>query len=372
MTMRSDELGDLRTTVRTFLDRESPEPVVRATMETRRGYDPELWSAMATRLGLQGVAVPEEFGGAGAGSAEQAVVFEELGRSLACAPYLATVGLAAPLMLAAADPDRTGDWLAALAAGGLIATAALTGRTRQGPGDVPVTATRAGDGWELRGEETHVLDPGVADLLLVLARHGEQISLFAVEGDGPVVDTPRTSDRTRRLGSVRLDGVPATMVGSPGAGLEIAARALPHAVAALSAEQVGGAARVLEMSVEYAKSRIQFGRPIGSFQAVKHRCADMLVALETARSASWALARGLDSGDPEVPLLAAIARVVCSQTYLRCASDAVQVHGGIGYTWEHPVQLHVKRSRSGAVLFGTVAEQRRVVADLVPALAVNP
>ncbi|MCW2904855.1 MAG: acyl-CoA dehydrogenase protein [Streptosporangiaceae bacterium] len=366
----SAEQQELRAVVRALLQKESPEPVVRATMESAEGYDRALWTMMATELGLQGLAIPEEYGGAGAGWVEQGLVLEEMGRALLCAPYLSTVGLAVPALLASGDALAAERWLPAIADGRLVATAALTGVLRRTDVDLPITAARDGSGWRLTGTEPHVLDGAAADLLLVLARTDGGASVFAVEAaaDGMRLTTPRTSDLTRRIARVELSQTPAQLVGQEDAGWDIARQVLPRAVAVLACEQVGGAARALELAVDYSKTRIQFGRAIGSFQAVKHRCADMLVAVETARSAAWAVVRAADRDAPDLSLVASLARAVCSDAYVRCASDCVQVHGGIGYTWEHPAHLHVKRSRGSAVLLGTAHEHRTLVAELAPVL----
>jgi acyl-CoA dehydrogenase len=366
----TEEQRELRAVVRALFEKESPEPAVRATMETAAGYEPGLWTTMARELGLQGLAIPERYGGSGAGWVEQGLVFEEMGRALVCAPYLSTVGLAVPALLASGDAAAAERWLPGIAEGRVVATAALTGTMRRGDGDVPLTATRDGAGWRLTGTEPHVLDGGVADLLLVLARADGGAGLFAVEAaaDGMRVTAPRTSDRTRRIARVELSGTPVELVGRDGGGWDVARQVLPRAAAALACEQVGGAARALELAVDYARTRMQFGRPIGSFQAVKHRCADMLVAVETARSAAWAAVRATDRDARDLPLVASLARAVCSDAYVRCASDCVQVHGGIGFTWEHPAHLHVKRSRGSAVLLGTAHEYRRLIGELAPVL----
>jgi alkylation response protein AidB-like acyl-CoA dehydrogenase len=345
------ELRELQAVVRAFLEKESPEATVRATMATEQGWDRALWSAMAESIGLQGLAIPEQYGGSGAGWAEQGVVLEEMGRALVCAPYLATVGLAVPALLAADDHAAAERWLPGIAAGEIVATAVLTG-------DPPAEA----DG-RLTGVSPHVLDGAAADLLLVLARTRDGIGLFGVErgAAGLEVAGPRTSDLTRRIARVTFRDTPATPIGASDAGPSIAEAVLPRVAALLACEQVGGAARALQLAVDYACTRIQFGRPIGSFQAVKHRCADMLVAVESARSAAWKAVRSVDADSPDLLLVARIARAVCSDAYVRCASDCVQVHGGIGYTWEHPAHLHVKRSRGSAVLFGTAQENRSAI-----------
>jgi len=372
MSALTDEQRELRSMVRALLEKQSPESAVRASMETPRGSDPRLWSSFA-EVGLLGLAVPEAYGGGGAGWTEQGLVFEELGRSLACAPYLSTVGLAIPALLASGDDAAIDRWLPSLAAGDRTATLVLgeeSGRCTTSGGALTGVVTERG--WQVNGVAEHVLDGATADLLLVLAASGRGPVLLAVEAAGrdvrrtPVV----TSDRTRRIADVRLLAAAARPVGDVGRGADIAAAALRYGRTALACEQVGGAARCLELAVDHARTRVQFGRPIGSFQAVKHECADMLVAVESARSAAWAAIRA--AGSDELPLAAAIAAAVCAEAYQHCASALVQVAGGIGYTWEHPAHLHVKRSRGSAVLLGTPRQHRRLVADLaaIPAARV--
>ncbi|SHN16295.1 acyl-CoA dehydrogenase family protein [Cryptosporangium aurantiacum] len=367
------EQQELRSMIRALLEKQSPESAVRATMDTDRGYDPALWTSFA-ELGLLSLAVPETFGGGGAGWTEQGLVFEELGRSLACAPYLSTVGLAITALLESGDDRAIERWLPSLAAGDR--TAALVLGERSGHWSTTgeaLTATATDGGWQVTGVAEHVLDGATADLLLVLAVADPGPTLFAVEAAGQDVRrTPvTTSDRTRRIAHVRLLDAAARPIGAIGGGADIVAAALRYGQVALACEQVGGAARCLELAVDYAKTRVQFGRPIGSFQAVKHKCADMLVAVESARSASWVAIRA--AGSEDLPLAAAVAAAVCAEAYEHCASVLVQVSGGIGYTWEHPAHLHVKRSRGSAVLLGAPHQHRRLVAELasIPAAHVR-
>ncbi|MCW2829415.1 MAG: Acyl-CoA dehydrogenase, partial [Aeromicrobium sp.] len=356
-------------------EKRSPESTVRETMATELGHDPDLWQSFAREIGLQGLAVPESLGGGGVGWVELGVVFEELGRSLAATPFLATVGLGLSTLLEAGDDDASAAWLPQIADGSLIATAAVLGSPRVEISDVPLEAIESEGSWRLTGVEHHVLDGLAAALVLVVARTGRGVSLFAVTDFAAVERTSlSTSDLTRRFATLTFDGAVATLIGASGAGLEIVERARRRATALLACEQVGGAAAALDMAVDYARTREQFGRPIGSFQAVKHKCADMLVSLETARSAAWALVRAIDAeADPdELELIASIARTVCSESFEACASGSVQVHGGIGFTWEHPAHLYVKRSRGSSVLLGTPREHRSALVHLVPALHPDP
>jgi alkylation response protein AidB-like acyl-CoA dehydrogenase len=224
----------------------------------------------------------------------------------------------------------------------------------------------------LEGTKTFVPDGHTADILVVAARHegsqGEQgISLFVVRGDTPGVERRAlaTMDQTRKQAEIRLDGVRVPrkgLVGEEGTAWPALSQTLDLAAIALSAEQVGGAERCLDMSVEYAKSRVQFGRPIGSFQAIKHKCADMLLLVESARSASYYAGWAASVGDREVPALASLAKVYCSDAYFRCAAEAVQIHGGVGFTWEYDVHLHFKRAKSTETFLGDAAYHRELVA----------
>jgi alkylation response protein AidB-like acyl-CoA dehydrogenase len=369
----TDEQLELRAAVRGFLGRKSAEESVRRLMATDAGYDPAVWQQMSDQLGLQGMAVPEEYEGAGFGYLELGIVFEEMGRALLCAPYLSSVALAAEALLRCADESARKDLLPGLATGQRIGTLALLEQPgRWDEASVQTRAHRSGAGWwVLDGGKRHVPDGHIADLILVGARTPAGIGLFAVDGAAPgVTRVPvPTLDQTRKQAHLDFAGTPARLIGDEGDGGRVIRRVLDTAAILLAAEQAGGALRVVEMAAGYAGMRVQFGRPIGSFQAVKHLCADMLTEAEAARSAAyyglWALAA--DSED--VPLAASLAKVYCSAAYSKIAGDAIQVHGGIGFTWEHPAHLYFKRAKSSEVMFGTPARHRDVLAarlDLEP------
>ena len=363
----SDEHTELRRTVRSFCAAESAEAEVRRVMETDSGFDKRVWGLLAADLGLTGLAVPEEFGGAGYGPVELAVVFEELGRALACLPYFATAGLAVPALLASGDQTAQKEYLPAIASGELIATLAVPGESGDwDPGEVTLAASRSGRDWVLTGTKSYVPDGAAAELILTAARTPAGVSVFAVRAGAPGLDREQlpVMDLTRRQARLTFRGVPARLVGDEGAGAATVRRALDEAAAALAAEQVGGAQQVLDSSVGYAKTRMQFGRPIGSFQAIKHRCADMLASVESARSvayhAAWAAA-----GDPaELPLAAALAKSYCSDVFVSAAADCVQIHGGIGFTWEHPAHLYFKRAVTDRALLGSPDTHRERLARL--------
>jgi alkylation response protein AidB-like acyl-CoA dehydrogenase len=354
---RASEQTELRAVVRSLMDRSATSQATRRHMEAD-AFDRTLWATMATDIGLHGLAIPERFGGLGAGWSEQAVVFEELGRSLACVPYLATVGLASSALLAA-DAQAQERWLPSIAAGSLTATFAFDRSASVGRhvADPSIAATHGEHGWYLSGRAEHVLDGASADLVLVEARSAEGVGVFAVEGD-VTAQNVNTSDQTRRVAHLAFDGVPATRIG----GAEVVAAGRRAGTAMLASEQTGGASFCLDQAVSYAATRHQFGRPIGSFQAVQHHCADMLVAVEIARSATRSAARACDDEAVRDDITHLIAGATASDSYAFCASMNVQVHGGIGCTWEHDAHLHVKRSRGSMVLLATPAEHRR---DLV-------
>jgi alkylation response protein AidB-like acyl-CoA dehydrogenase len=363
----SDEQEELRTVVRGFLDDRSPETEVRRLMETPEGRDPAVWAGLA-EIGLLGLNIPEEYGGVGAGLVEVGVVLEEAGRALLVAPYFSTVVLGATTLLAVDDDAAAKLYLPAIAEGRLTATLALTEDDGSpDPEAVQLTATAAGDTWTLTGTKNYVLDGATADLLLVVGRTPSGLSLFAVDGDaaGLARTALDTMDLTRKQARLTFDGVAGRLLGAEGAAGPVLSHVLDVAAVALAAEQVGGAARSLDMAVEYAKVRHQFGRAIGSFQAVKHMCADMLLQVESARSAAyyglWAGAAGAD----DLPATASLAKAYCSDAYVDVTAKNIQVHGGIGFTWEYPAHLYFKRARSSAVFLGDATYHREKLAQRI-------
>jgi alkylation response protein AidB-like acyl-CoA dehydrogenase len=359
-----EETAELGRTLRRFLEQRSSETAVRALMEDLRGYDPVVWQQLAGQLGLLGLTIPEEYGGLGYGISEIFPVFEEMGRSLLPSPYLSTVGLAVPALLASGDPDVLAAYLPGIAAGTTIATVAIcegeSGWVEEG---LTARATHDETGWRVTGEKTYATDAQSCDLILILARTEQGPVLMAVEvgADGLAVEPQPVLDLTRRLATVRLADTPARLVGAVGDGWSIVHQALRVATVALAAEQVGGAQRVLEMGVAYANTRVAFGRKIGSFQAVKHKLADVLVLVENARSAALDAVRAASGSDPDADLAVSVAKAYCSDAYLKAAAENVQVHGGIGFTWEHPAHLYLKRAKSSQILFGTPSHHRDLI-----------
>lgn len=363
------ELHQLRDAVAGFLQGRSPSEVVRETMDTEAGFDPQLWREICRDLGLAGIAVPDEWGGAGAGTSELAVVFEETGAALLCSPLLATVGAAIPALLCSGDRAAQADLLPSLVDGTTTATLVLNGTLGPWrPESVTLIADRSGGDFRVSGEAPMVLDGHTADVILVVANTSAGPSLFAVSGDADGLTRRRLAslDRTRRVARLRFDAAPARLIGSAGWAADGMARVADLALIALAAEQLGGAQRCLDTAVRYAGERIQFGRAIGSFQAVKHRCADMLIRVEGARSAvghAAAVADGREAGS--LAIAAAVAKLAASEAFVAVALDAMRVHGGIGFTWEHDAHLYVRRAKSGELMFGDPDHHALRLAELV-------
>jgi len=363
----SAEQDMLRDTARRFLDDKAPPSVVRAAMESDPGFDAGLWDAIAAQ-GWQSLAISEEFGGAGFGFMEQAILLEEMGRVLCPVPYLSSIVLGATVVGVLGTDRQCGEILPAVASGETrLALCHLEQSGRWGPDGIEMTAAEVSGGYALTGEKLFVLDGHTADTLLVVARLGERIRVFVVPGDDPGVTRTKqtTLDSTRPMAAVTFDDVAvpdAALLGDEDDGWRGIEIALRHGAVALACEQVGGAQRCLDMSVAYAKERIQFGRPIGSFQAVKHRCADMLVAVESARSAAYHAASALATGADDSGVAAAVAKSYCSGAYSQCAGDSIQIHGGVGFTWEHDAHLYFKRAKASELLFGAPGEHRRRLA----------
>jgi alkylation response protein AidB-like acyl-CoA dehydrogenase len=352
LAMTEEQLA-LRETVRLLLSRESGSAAVRSAAASRDGFDRALWARLCAEVGVAGLAVPESCGGLGAGLAEVHVVLAELGRALTPCPMLGSAVLAAQAILASGDEQAGRRLLPGIAAGTTIAALAWVGPDGHwDPGTAACSAAPTSTvDWVLTGEARHVLDGAAAEVLIVVARTGAGLALFEVDPVGPGVHRTRVPamDLTRNLATVRLSGAPGRRLGS-GDGL---GHVRDVACAALAAEQVGTARRCLELTVDYTGTRVQFGRPVGGFQALKHRMADMHVLVETAESAALAAA----VADPdELPLAAAVAKVHCSEALCAVAAEMIQLHGGIAITWEHDAHLYFKRAHGSAQLFGQPRE----------------
>jgi alkylation response protein AidB-like acyl-CoA dehydrogenase len=364
----SAEQEELRASVRRFLADRAPISAVRELMETTDGLDAGVWRQAGEQLGLQGMAIPEEYGGAGFSFAEQAIVLEELGAALYGGPYLASAVLAATALLASADEDARKAYLPGIASGELIATLAFTEEDGSwDPDAIRLAATGGDDGWRLEGRKSFVLDGHTAGLILVVARTGDGLSVFAVTADaaGLTRTALPTLDQTRKLARLDFASVPATLIGTPGDGTAVLSHTLDVAAIAQAAEQLGGAQRALDMAVEYAKVRHQFGRPIGSFQAIKHRCADLLLEVESLRSAVQYAAAAVAENSSEVPVVASLVKAYASDVYFHVAAENIQIHGGIGFTWEHDAHLYFKRAKASELFLGDASYHREHLATRI-------
>jgi alkylation response protein AidB-like acyl-CoA dehydrogenase len=359
------EQQDLRETVAKFLAAKAPLSAQRALFDTESGFDPAVWSQLTEQLGLIGLVIPETYGGLGFGPVELSLVLHEMGRTLYSGPYLPSV-LAATALLHIGDRAACNQFLPDIASGETIATLAWAEADGQWAAtDVATTARKVGDDWVVDGTKTLVLAVPAADLFLVTARTAAGTGLFAVQATPGVVEATvlETLDLTRRLGMVRFAAARARLLGRVEETSAVLASVLDVAYAALAAEQSGGAWQCLEMSVEYAKTREQFGAVIGSYQAVAHACADMLLRAEHARSAAHYAAAA--AGTAEFPIAARVASVYAAQAYDQITTATIHLHGGIAFTWEHDAHLYYRRARSSALLFGHSDRHFEAVAALV-------
>jgi alkylation response protein AidB-like acyl-CoA dehydrogenase len=356
----TDEQEQFRAAIRRFLQEKAPPTAVRRLMDTAEGYDPEIWRQLNDQLALPGIHIPEHYGGAGFGMVELCIVMEEMGRALLCAPYFSTAVLATNAILNAGTDAQKSSLLPDLASGARLAALAVTEPNSQwDPQTIALVATPVADGFLLEGAKSYVVDGHVADLLVVAGRvpgtaGGEGLALFTVSADANGVERHllESMDATRKLARIDFHGVPAQLLGNVQDGAKSLVRTLDQAAIALANEMVGGAQALFDSAVNYAKLRVQFGRTIGSFQAIKHKCADMLLEMELAKSAAYYAAQAAAADDPEWPALACVAKATASEMYLHIAAECIQIHGGIGFTWDHDTHLWFKRAKSSEVFLG--------------------
>jgi alkylation response protein AidB-like acyl-CoA dehydrogenase len=362
-----------RDSARGFLADNATSADVRRWMATDLGYDREIWQRVAGELGWPAVPMDEDHGGLGLGLGETALLMEEMGAALFCSPFFATVCLAAPAIRLGGGDAQKGEYLPAIAAGELTAALALTEKTgRIDAAAIQAEAKADGESYVLNGAKRFVVDGHSADLLIVAARtpgsSGEAgVSLFAVPGDadGLARQSLPTLDQTRRQADIQLADVRVprdALIGEAGNGWPLIAQTLDLGITALAAEQAGGARKVLALTVDYIQERVQFGRQIGSFQAIKHRCADMMVKVESALAAANCAAEAADAGDADFPMLAAMAKAYCSDAYFACAGESIQLHGGVGFTWEYDPHLYFKRARASGAMLGSADYHRERIA----------
>jgi alkylation response protein AidB-like acyl-CoA dehydrogenase len=371
----NEEQELLRNTARKFFENECPSDTVRRLMETPEGINAELWKKLAEQ-GWLGLIYPEQYDGMGLGLVDLVVLMEEMGRAVAPGPYFSTVLLGGLAVLEAGSDAQKKEWLPRIAAGDRrVALAWMEPSAQLGPAGVTLTAAAKAGKYTLSGTKLFVHDAHTADALVVAARTGpgagaDGISLFLLPkgAKGLEVTLLPTMDQTRKLCEVACADVTVgadALLGAAGAGWAPLARVLDHATVALCAEMCGGAQKVLDMTVEYAKIRQAFGRPIGSYQGVKHRAADMLVDVENSKSITYYAAWALDEGSPEAPLAVSMAKAYVSDAFRRVAAAGIQLHGGIGFTWEHDLHLYFKRAKGSEFTFGDATYHRERVAQLV-------
>lgn len=362
----SDEQAEFRTMLRRFLEDKSPTTEVRRLMATDEGHDPDVWRQLSQELGLTAIHIPEAYGGQGFGISELAIAVEEMGRALLCAPFFASTVMAATAILKAGNEEQKQALLPDIAAGGTIATLAMAETAGRWDVDgIEATATVSGARATLDGTKSFVLDGASADLLVVAARQpatsgNDGVSLFVVAGDAPGVERTllKSADETRKIARITLSGVEAELLGEEGAAAGAIGETLDVAAICLANEMAGGAERLLEDAIEYAKMRVQFGRAIASFQSLKHKAADMLLDVELAKSAAYYAAAAIDDGDDDVPAMASLAKAGAADAYIQTAIHAVQIHGGIGFTWDNDTHLWFKRAKSSEVFLGGSAYHR--------------
>jgi alkylation response protein AidB-like acyl-CoA dehydrogenase len=362
----TDEQEQFRSVVRRFLQQKSPTTEVRRLMASADGFDPAVWRALADELALTGLVIPEAYGGSGFGPVELGIAMEEQGRALLCAPFFSSCVLGASAILNAGSEAQRSELLPDVANGSVrVAFAFNEPNGRAATSGVETVAAKRDGKWLLSGTKSFVVDGATAHKLVVVARDAgttgdDGISLFVVDADAKGVERTRlaTMDATRKQARVKLDSASALLLGDAGSGAAALSRTLDHAAIALANEMVGGAQALLESAVAYAKLRVQFGRAIGSFQAIKHKCADMLLDVELAKSTAYYAAQAEADGAPETPSLASMAKAAAADAYMRTAAQTIQIHGGIGFTWENDTHLWFKRAKSSEVWLGDPSYHR--------------
>ena len=378
----TEEQKMIRDTAQAFLAEVSSSNAIRSAMDTEQGFDPQIWQRICEEMYWQAIHIPEEYGGMGLGYVDLVVMLEQMGRYLLCSPFFSTVCLASNALIVAGTDEQKQQYLTQICEGSLTATLAYTSKNGQWDATaVQGIVTAQGDDYVLNGTYRYVLDGHTAQLLIVAARsegsEGEQgISVFAIDSDTPGVKRTwlPTMDQTRKQAEIVFDNVRVSssqLMGEENNAWPQLNKVLQLAAIAIAAEQVGGSQQVLDLTVEYTKERVQFGRPIAGFQAVKHQAADMMLRTEVARSAVYyaacvaeeALSGGLLAD--ELGEAASVAKSYCSEGYFKNAGDALQLHGGVGFTWEYDVHLYFKRAKSSELFLGDAAYHREHVATLL-------
>ena len=365
----SEEQEEFRSFLRRFLEEKSPTTEVRRLMATDAGWEKEQWRKVNTELGLTAIAIPEEYGGQGFGLSEQCIVLEEMGRSLLCAPYFSSAVLTANAILYGASEEYKKKYLSEIASGDLTASLAFTEET--GAWDISsmsMCAEKTENTYRLTGVKSFVLDGHMSDLIIVLAKvndnsGSQRLALFSVDSTatGLTKNLLNSTDQTRKLAKLMFTDVEATCISSEDDVTEAMQKTFLKSCIGLSNEMVGGAERLREDTLEYVKMRMQFGRSIASFQVTKHKATDMLADVELAKSAAYYAAAAFDDGESDIAATASIAKASASEAYMQTAINAVQMHGGIGFTWDNDTHLWFKRAKSSEVFLGTADFHRELM-----------
>ncbi len=360
----TSEQEEFRSVLRRFLEDKSPTTTVRRLMETEAGWDRAAWQELNQQLGLTAIHIPEAYGGQGFSFVELGIVLEEMGRALLCAPYFSSTVLAATAIVNAGTEAQKRELLPVIADGSCIAALAFTEPNgRWDASGVEMTATRDGGLFRLDGIKSFVVDGHTADLIVVLARGVAGLSFFTVRGDAPGLTRRalKVVDPTRKLAMLNFQSVEATLLGEEGGAAAPFAKTMVQAAACLANEMVGGAERLRQSALDYANLRVQFGRTIASFQSMKHKQADMLIDVELAKSAAYAAASAAAEDDPDLPAIASLAKAAASEAYMQTAINTIQIHGGIGFTWDNDTHLWFKRAKASEVFLGDPAWHREAM-----------
>ncbi|MEM7250069.1 MAG: acyl-CoA dehydrogenase family protein [Pseudomonadota bacterium] len=362
----TDEQEEFRGVLRRFLDDKSPTGEVRRLMETDASGDPAVWKQLSDDLGLPGLCIPEAYGGSGFGFVELGIVMEEMGRALLCAPYFSSAVLGAQAIINAGTEDEKRSLLPGIAAGETTATLAFTEPNGRWTADgIALEAAPSNGHYRLNGEKSFVVDGHSADLLVVVARAPgtsgtDGLSFFTLprETDGVSSRLLNGVDPTRKIAHLSFANADATPLGELGQGADPLATTLQQACVALANEMAGGTAKLFESAIDYTKMRMQFGRVIGSFQAIKHKCADMLIEVELCKSAVYFAAAAVAEGNPDAPALSSLAKASASDAYMSTAANTIQLHGGIGFTWDNDTHLWYKRAKGSEAFLGDATFHR--------------
>ncbi len=360
----TSEQEEFRSVLRRFLEDKSPATAVRRLMETEAGWDRAAWQELNQQLGLTAIHIPEAYGGQGFSFVELGIVLEEMGRALLCAPYFSSTVLAATAIVNAGTEEQKRELLPAIADGSCIAALAFTEPNgRWDASGVEMTSTRDGGLFRLDGVKSFVVDGHTADLIVVLARGGAGLSFFTVRGDAPGLTRRalKVVDPTRKLAMLTFQSVKASLLGEEGGAAAPFAKTMTQAAACLANEMVGGAERLRQSALDYANLRVQFGRTIASFQSMKHKQADMLIDVELAKSAAYAAASAAAEDDPDLPAIASLAKAAAAEAYMQTAINTIQIHGGIGFTWDNDTHLWFKRAKASEVFLGDPALHREAM-----------